>query len=222
MSRPIQDPEILETRLLLFGYADNRVLFLFRCCCCGVLLCVPPRITRRGCAFRMACAKRSRLSCGAITAGVEVLPRFSCAIAGHILGGRLCGRPAGDICLGLRSLEGCSWFLGCPSHFWPNTSPASALAIPALSPMRFKPSNSTLALLLRFVLSACCLACFVLCTLYFLLFGCFIFGYPCRSSGLCARTTVEILVNPSAWWRLRLAGSLLMIYCFTAPTYKVS
>src|ERR1017187_9101213 len=54
------------------------------------------------------------------------------------------------------------------------------------------------------------------------LFGCFIFGYPCRSSGPCALTTVEILVNPSAWWRLRLAGSLLMIYCFTAPTYKVS
>lgn len=58
--------------------------------------------------------------------------------------------------------------------------------------------------------------------LCFVLFGCFIFGYPCRSSGPCALTTVEILVNPSAWWRLRLAGSLLMIYCFTAPTYKVS
>ncbi len=57
-------------------------------------------------------------------------------------------------------------FLGCPSHFWPNTSPASALAFPALSPMRFKPSNSKLALLLRFVLSACCLACFVLCTVW--------------------------------------------------------
>ena len=40
-----------------------------------------------------------------IRAGVEVLPRFACPIAGHILGGRLCGLPAWDICLGLRSIR---------------------------------------------------------------------------------------------------------------------
>ena len=28
-------------------------------------------------------------------------------------------------------------------------------------------------------------------------------------------------MNPSAWWRLRLAGSLLMIYFSYYPTYKM-
>ena len=61
------------------------------------------------------------------------------------------------------------------------------------------------------------------CYFTFELCGFCIFGYPCRSSGPCALTTVEILVNPFGLVEdLRLAGSLLMIYFSYCPTYKVS
>ena len=51
--------------------------------------------------------------------------------------------------------------------------------------------------------------------------GCFIFGFPCRSSVPSWTTTVERCLV-LGWWSLRSAGSLLMISLFTAPTYKIA